>query len=145
MPDLLLQRLSAIAPGAGSSRRVLARQFLTFAAVGAACTVVQYAVLVALVVVGVNPVAASTVGFLNGAVANYLLNYCLTFRSTMPHRNVAPRFAAIAASALLLNTLLMWIQINRFGLQYLLAQVITTALVLIWNFIFNRLWTFRPR
>ena len=145
MPDILLQRLTQAALGARSSRRVLARQFLIFAAVGAVGTGVQYFVLIALVAAGTNPVAASTVGFLISAVANYLVNYRLTFRSTLPHSSVAPRFAVIAASALLLNALLMWIQIHRFGLQYLVAQVVTTGLVLIWNFIFSRLWTFKPR
>jgi putative flippase GtrA len=145
MPDILLQRLTQAALGARSSRRVLARQFLIFAAVGAVGTGVQYVVLIALVAAGTNPVAASTVGFLISAVANYLVNYRLTFRSTLPHSSVAPRFAVIAASALLLNALLMWIQIHRFGLQYLVAQVVTTGLVLIWNFIFSRLWTFKPR
>lgn len=145
LPDILLQRLIEATSDARSARHAIARQFLTFAAVGAVGTGVQYVVLIALVAAGVNPVAASTVGFLISAVANYLLNYRLTFRSTVPHRRVAPRFAAIAGSALLLNALLMWIQVERFGLQYLVAQLVTTGLVLIWNFIFSRLWTFRTR
>jgi putative flippase GtrA len=118
------------------------RQFLVFASVGAVGTGVQYVMLIALVAIGANPVAGSTVGFLAGAVVNYMLNYRLTFRSTMSHRRATPRFATIAASALLLNTALMSAAIYWLRLPYLPAQIIATAVVLIWNYVFSRLWTF---
>ena len=33
--------------------------------------------------------------------------------------------------------------VDRWHLPYLLAQVVTTALVMVWTFSANRLWTFR--
>jgi putative flippase GtrA len=121
---------------------MIARQFLIFAGVGAMGTGVQYVTLISLVALGVNAVVGSTVGFVAGAILNYWLNYRLTFRSSMAHTRAAPRFAAIAASALLLNTLLMSIQIYGLRLPYLMAQLVATAVVLIWNYVFSRLWTF---
>jgi putative flippase GtrA len=121
---------------------MIIRQFLIFAGVGAVGTAVQYVALIAFAKVGINPVVGSTVGFVAGAIVNYLLNYRLTFRSTMAHRRTAPRFATIAASALLLNTVLMWLLIYGFTMHYLLAQTVVTGVVLIWNYVFSRLWTF---
>jgi putative flippase GtrA len=37
----------------------------------------------------------------------------------------------------------MWLLNESWGMQYLLAQFVTTAIVLVWNFSANRWWTFR--
>lgn len=118
-------------------------RFGRFLGVGAFATGLQYALLVLGVeVLGADPVAASAVGFAVSAVANYWLNYRYTFQSDRPHRSAAGRFALVAAAGLVLNTLLMQALAGRLGLQYLLAQVLTTSAVLIWNFAANALWSF---
>jgi putative flippase GtrA len=134
--------VSAHSPAA--IRIAVARQFLAFAAVGACGTVTHYATLIAGVSLGIDPVAASALGWTLGAVVNYSLNYRFTFRSGLSHREAAPRFAVVAAIGLLLNTLLMATFI-RMGLHYLIAQVIATGVVLCCNFLLSRVWAFRER
>lgn len=121
-------------------------RFGRFLGVGAFATGLQYALLVlGCEVLAVDPVAASAVGFVVSAVANYWLNYHFSFRSSRRHRSAAGRFALVAGAGLALNTLLMQTLAEHLGLQYLLAQVLTTAVVLIWNFFANALWSFaRP-
>lgn len=121
----------------------LLRQFVKFTGVGFASAIGHYGLLIALVQLAAVPaVPASAAGALLGAVINYSLNYRYTFRSTRQHREAVLRFAAIAAVGLALNTLFMWVGVVLIEAHYLLSQVVTTGLVLIWSFAGNRYWTF---
>jgi len=114
-----------------------------FAGVGAIGTAAQYLVLVLLVEgLAVNPVLASTLGFGLGAIVNYLLNYHYTFRSDKSHLEAAGKFFSVALVGALTNSLLMYLGTDWLGLNYLLAQVLATGVVLIQNFLLNRYWTF---
>ena len=125
--------------------RLIANQFLRFATVGGIATAIHYLILVALVQgVNMNAVWASTIGFIISAVCNYLLNYRFTFRSNVEHRRAVIKFFVVAGVGLMLNSLTMLITTEYMGLHYLLAQVLATGLVLLWNFTGNRLWTFKP-
>ena len=125
------------------SQRLLP-QFLSFALIGLVGTAAHFLVLYTLVAqFELGPVLASSVGAVTGALVNYGLNYRLTFRSRKRHRDALPKFLVVAAGGWLLNGLLMAILLSRLDIHYLLVQVIVTSLVLVWNFLANRLWTFR--
>ncbi|WP_446809139.1 phospholipid carrier-dependent glycosyltransferase [Methylomonas sp. 2BW1-5-20] len=116
-------------------------KFFSFALVGVFGTLAHYSLLYALVETqGFNPVAASGWGALAGLVVNYVLNFKLTFNSSQPHIRTLPKFALIALIGMSFNLVLMQLLVAKFF--YLYAQVITTALVLIWNFFANLFWTF---
>ncbi len=118
------------------------RQFTAFAIVGAIGTVGHYSTLVTLVeLFRANPVFATTVGFTVGAVINYFLNYRLTFRSDKPHREAMTKFLIVALLGAGLNSLLMHAGLQA-GMYYLVAQLIATGVVLGFNFLLSRLWTF---
>jgi putative flippase GtrA len=118
-------------------------QFARFAGVGVIGTLTHYAVLVVLVeslLVAETP--ASAFGFVVGALVNYTLNRRYTFRSSIPHSSGLSRFLIVAATGAALNTLIFYFALTHAGMHYLVAQVIATSLVLIWNFAGNRFWTF---
>jgi putative flippase GtrA len=122
------------------------RRFVGYTCVGAAGTAVQYGVLSALVLVhACGAVVASALGALGGAIVNYGLNYHLTFRATRSHREAAPRFFAVAAVGVALNSALMYVLIHLLGIGWLLAQFATTGCVLILTYCANSLWTFQTR
>jgi putative flippase GtrA len=116
-------------------------QFGGFAGVGAVATALQYVVLVSLVTAGLSPVVGSSIGFCLSALVNYYLNHRFTFQSTALHRDAIPRFAAMAFAGLLLNAALMAVLTP--WVHYLVAQVIATGTVLVFNFCVSRLWTFK--
>lgn len=121
----------------------LHRQAGTFLVAGALSTALHFAVLWLLAgLAGMPAVAASSLGYLAGAALNYLLNRNLTFRSRVPHRVAVLRFAVVAGTGFAANALLMHLLATNVGLHYLLAQALTTGIVLVWNFAANRLWTF---
>lgn len=120
-------------------------QFARFVAVGALCTLLQYLVLAAGVEwLGAAVVPASSAGFVLSACLNYLLNRRYTYASTLPHRRAAPRFVVVLATGLLINALFMLLLHGYLGLHYLPAQVLTTVVTMIWNYMAHRLWTFAP-
>lgn len=119
------------------------RQFAHFSGVGCISAIGHFGLLIALVQgMHVMPVAASAAGALLGAGINYSLNYRYTFHCNQRHSETMLKFAVVATAGLLLNTLLMWLCIVQLGLHYLIGQIITTGLVLIWSFLGNRYWSF---
>jgi putative flippase GtrA len=116
--------------------------FMAFSLVGVIGTLAHFSILYVLVeAIGFNPVWASGWGALAGLIINYILNYSLTFKSQQPHAQTFPKFALIASLGLCLNLALMALLTRH--LYYLYAQVVSTAIVLIWNFFANSFWTFQ--
>lgn len=124
--------------------KTIVKQFLCFAGIGLIGTLAHYLTLVLMVeVAAMKAVFASVLGFGVGALFNYFFNYHITFRSRKVHHEALVKFFTVALIGLFLNTLIMILATEFFSLYYLLAQVISTGLVLFWNFTGNRLWTFR--
>ena len=121
----------------------LVRQFIRFIGAGLTSAIGHYGLLIFLTqVVGIDAVAASAAGATLGACINYAMNYRFTFRSTKQHRESVTKFSLVASVGLVLNTFFMWIGVHLLDANYLLSQIVTTGLVLIWSFIGNRYWTF---
>jgi putative flippase GtrA len=111
--------------------------------VGAIGTLGHYAVLVALVHMGANPVFSSGLGAIVGAIVNYTLNYRHTFESNQRHRIAAPKFIIVSLVGILINLVVMYLLVTVLDVYYLAAQIVATGVVLGWNFLGNRYWTFR--
>lgn len=119
------------------------QQFFIFTGIGAIGTAWHYAVLILLVqFIEAAPVIATTIGFTVGALINYLLNYRITFKSNKRHRETLTKFFSVAAMGAVINGLIMTTGINISELHYLIIQVIATSIVLTFNFIANKYWTF---
>ena len=104
----------------------------------------HYGALILLVqIMALNAIVASTAGFVIGAVTNYQLNYHYTFASDKNHAEAMSKFFTVAIVGMLFNGLVMFLCVNLLDMLYLFAQVVATALVLLWNFFANRWWTFR--
>lgn len=132
------------APGPASPRgNVSLRSLISFVLVGGFATGVQYALMALLVWLADCPlVLASGIGFAVSAVANYLLNARLTFRSKESHAKTLPRFIVTAVLGLAINSMLLAFLVSL-GLHPALAQLLTTLGVLLWNYTINALWTFK--
>jgi putative flippase GtrA len=129
-----------------TNRREILSQLAKFTVVGAFGTVVHYTILILLVEkIGAGAVVSSSVGAIAGAFVNYFLNYYFTFRSNRRHVEAIIQFYIVAGTGFLLNALFMWMFAEFLGIYYLLAQLITTGIVLLWNFWLNRIWTFQSR
>ena len=87
-------------------------------------------------------VPASVAGFTVGAIINYVLNYRFTFNSKKSHKEAMSKFFIVAIIGAIINTALMYVGVNLLHAYYLLAQIAATGIVLLWNFLINKYWTF---
>ena len=111
---------------------------------GGIATGSHYVLTIAAVeLLGVHPVAASAAGFAVGALVKYYLNYFVAFRSGEPHAAAIPRFVLMLGALLALNTALFALLLQGAGLHYMVAQVLTTLLLIPPGYLASRLWVFR--
>lgn len=124
----------------------IVQKFVGFAGTGAIATGIQYTILIVLTEwVGLAAVYASAIGYAISSVLNYLMKYHWVFASDKKHRSTAPRYFLISLTGLSLNTALMYLGTQVLDWHYLIAQILTTGLVLVWNFTANSVWTFREQ
>lgn len=122
----------------------LLSEMIRFVGVGGVATIAHYSVLIALVeLAGVDSTIGALAGFIAGGIVSYTLNYRWTFRSERDHAQAAPRFFSIAAVGFVLTGILMEIFTDHLHIPYLLAQMMTTGMVIVWHYLGNKLWTFR--
>ena len=120
-------------------------RFFKFALVGAVATGLQYLILIVLVsAAGLTPTVSSTIGYALSAMLSYWLNYRFTFRSDRAHAPAMAKFATLVVVGLAINAALMK-GLTGAGWYYVAAQIVATAVVLVWNFMGNSLWTFAGR
>lgn len=123
--------------------RPLTGVFARYVGVGGFGTAIHFVTLILCVsVIGLKPGVGATVGAIAGAVVNYLLNYHVTFDSKIPHSSAIVRFGIVALVGILASA---WgvQRLAESGVNYVLAQMICTAFVLVFGFFLNRAWTFR--
>ena len=88
---------------------------------------------------------ANAIGFLMAATSNYILNRVWTFQSKNPEVMVEfAEFFIISIIGLGINTLLLWILVSKFKINFYLAKVFAIGLVTMWNFLANAFITFNP-
>jgi putative flippase GtrA len=125
--------------------------FLLYVAVGATGTAAQYAFLLTTVSLGtLRPAAASAIGALLGALVNFVLNALVTFgrdgdRTGHLAWATAARFFATAALAAAAIGAAMAVLVDGLHLDYRLAQLLVTGLLMCATYFVNSVWTFRAR
>jgi putative flippase GtrA len=127
-------------------RRIKGRivSFIKFLGVGVIATIIQYLILILLVeMFFAAPLIASTCGFIFSSTINYLLNYYFTFGSQAKHQLAAMKFVMVAAAGLALNSSIVYLLTERWITHYILAQVVATFIVLLWNFFAHQHWTYK--
>lgn len=121
--------------------KVLFIQTLQYFWVALAGLVVDFGSLVLLTeVFEVNYLLSAVTGFVLGLVLNFMLSERFVFSDPKLQSRWLrfALFAVIGAVGLGLLTLLMWLQVDVWGWNYVLAKVLATVFVYAWNFIARR-------
>ena len=120
-------------------------QLAKFCTVAASGYVVNLAVYATLLSVGVHYLAAAVCSFLIAVTNNYLWNRVWTFRHQRGHL-VFQGFRFLLVSTVALGANLAFLSaLVALGVPKLPAQALAIALVTPWNFVANKLWSFRRR
>jgi putative flippase GtrA len=126
-----------------------AQRLLRFLTVGASGTILYFSLLSGLKLLGMATLPANTLSFLVGMMNNFYWNRRWTFadaRAVVWKRQFFV-FVAISLVGLLLNNSLVLLLEPRFNgwsgqWGYLPAKLIATGVVVGWNYLANRSWTF---
>ena len=149
------------------------RQFVKFALVGGSGVIVNLAVFIATLLVwellagrihggaGIGHYAhlafakntheitaaavylANAIGFVVSVVSNYYLNRRWTFRSAGRVATEFPKFVTVSLLAYAGNVAVLTLFHSKFGLSAVVSQIIAIAFVMPFNYIVNKLWSFR--
>jgi putative flippase GtrA len=115
-----------------------------YAIVGVSSMVIDFGILYILTdVFGVYYITSATASFIVAASFNYFFNRHWTFRSSGSRRKQLPVFFTIAIIGVAINNSIMYAGVEQFGIWYIYAKIVATAIVTVWNFFGNKYLTFR--
>jgi putative flippase GtrA len=120
----------------------VAGQWLRFATVGAANTLLSWCVYAVLVRLGLHYLLASSVAFAVGVVNSYSLNRRWTFRSRGRRRPEALRFVVVQGIGLGIDVGLLYALVHGVGIHHLIAQALVFPAASTVTFLLSRHWAF---
>jgi putative flippase GtrA len=126
-------------PGGGTVWQI---QFLQHVVTGAVATAAHYVVMWLCLSAYLLPALSTSIGFIAGAATRFLFSY---FHIFMPARVVAralPHFAMALVLQMAFNAALLTLFLSA-ALPVWPAQLLTTGLLTVFNFLTYKFWVFR--
>jgi putative flippase GtrA len=147
-PETVAGRASALGEAAGAALRrphnwIQLAKFCTVGATGYALNLAVFALLVHGV--GIHYLLAAVGSFLVAVTSNYVWNRLWTFRHQRGHVAYQGLRFLLVSTVALAGNLAFLSALVALGLAKVPAQAAAIALVTPWNFLANKLWSFRRR
>ncbi len=118
-------------------------QILRFGVVGGSAFLIDYALLFVLTEFGeINYLLSSCISFIVSVIYNYILSVIWVFDVGEERKAVHSFFIFIILSiiGLGINALIMWCMVDRLSVYYMLAKIVATAVVMVYNFVTRKLF-----
>lgn len=116
--------------------------FFCFALVGAINTGFSFIIYILLLRLDLYYILASILAYIAGIAVSYLLNTKFVFKEEKTIKNLS-KFVSVYLTALVINTGLLYALVNLIGFNPVLGQIGVTCLVLFYNYVLQKLWTFK--
>lgn len=116
------------------------REMFRFAISGGVCILIEYGCMIVLKeAFQAHYLIAAGAGFLLSVAFNYLLCVRWVFTDTRSAgRKAQALFLITSLVGLAINQFLMWMLVDVFALYYIFAKIISSAVVMVWNYIAKR-------
>ncbi len=124
-------------------------RFGKFALVGASGIIVNEGLLWLLHGnAGLSLLLASVIGIEASIITNFVLNNRFTFadrrgKGVKSHFKRLGQFNLVSLGAVVINIGLLWLFKTKFGVHYLIANLIGIAVSMLWNYFANNWWTWK--
>jgi len=128
-----------------SSLLKLVKLILRFLVSGGIATAVHWGALWGLINLQVEAVLASSIGAFVGAIVNYFLQYFFTFKTRRRHKQALLAYGPAVLVSWLLNLALFYSLYGEVFSDPLVAQVVTTGVVMVVNFLLYKKVVFRAK
>ncbi len=120
------------------------KPFIKFSIIGGFATGMQFLLLIFFVEYFYLPIILSScIAFAISIIISYLLNRRFTFNSSHSHGKTFIQYSLIYLLGCGINTSVMWIAIHLLTLYYVVAQIMASVIVLLWNYHGCRRWVFQ--
>ena len=121
------------------------KKFISYFFVGGMAAIVEW-ITFAIANVFLNYMIATVISFIIATTANYILGRILTFKDYKKKKSDVVGVFIVSGVGLLLNMLFMHILIDviHFPIE-ILAKVISTGLVFLWNYISRILFIYKEK
>ena len=123
----------------------LVKLVLRFLVSGGIATAIHWATLWGLIILQVEAVLASSIGAFVGAIANYFLLYFFNFKTKRRHKKALLAYIPVVLVSWLLNLVLFYCLYSWLLPDPLMAQVVTTGVVMAVNFLLYKKLVFRSK
>ncbi len=123
--------------------RKLINQIFKFGIVGFICFGVDYAIMIALTeLAGIDYLISSGISFSISVIVNYILSITLVFKTKKDANKIKEFvvFVVLSLIGLLLNQVIMWVSVDVMGIFYMLAKIVATGIVMVYNFISRKIF-----
>ncbi|MBA7539032.1 hypothetical protein ES705_31310 [subsurface metagenome] len=116
--------------------------FIKFCAIGVINATIYYVVYYILLTLDVNYLIACTVGYFFGILNGYIWSSKFVFNTNKSINNMM-KFFIVYISALFINLGIMYICVDCYNINKLIAPIIAIGIGTIYNYSLNKTWTFR--
>lgn len=125
--------------------KILKSEFFKYAIIGGMATIIDAGLLFILTdLLGVFYIASNVLGFSGGLVFNYRMSIRYVFKNSKYDRKTEfVLYAAIGVFGLFLNTGLLWLLTERFGIYYMISKLLATGFVFVCNYLLRKYLLFK--
>lgn len=122
-------------------------QFIKFGAVGLLNTLVHYGVYLLCTTVGINYLISNLGAFTVSILNSFYWNNKFVFINNGTRRNwiqvLIKTYIAYSLTGILLNSLLLWIEIEVMNISKIIAPMINLIFTIPLNYIINKFWAYK--
>ncbi|ART78150.1 sugar translocase [Sutcliffiella horikoshii] len=118
------------------------KRLLKFGTVGVFNTLITFASFTILYYLGLNYLVSNVIGYCLGIVNSYYWNKKWVFKDSRKRASIFYKFIAVNVLTLGIQTLFLFLLVNKLGLQPVLANLGSIGASLFINYFLNAKWTF---